>query len=90
MPETEEWELVVGDVLQLIHGPFTSDWKVVEIAEHGAILEYDGGLQLTGFEHLLTAPNGTELTRKLGQEFIGRSHWASAIRRNWPGHTGLG
>jgi hypothetical protein len=82
-------DLAVGDVLQLEHGPFTSDWKVVEIGEHGAILEYRGLVHLTGFKRLIAAPNGTVLTKSLNQEWIGRAHFASAIRQNWPGSVVL-
>jgi hypothetical protein len=77
--------LHVGDVLQLEHGPFTSDWKVVQIKEHGAVLEFAGMVFLTGFKRPITAPNGVQLTDTVYQEWLGRAHFASAIMNNWPG-----
>ena len=80
-------ELAVGDILRLKHGPFTSDWKVVEIKEHGAVLEFVGMIQFAGFRHLISAPNGKMLTHSTNQEWLGRSHFASVRRTaSFPGH----
>ena len=86
-PDSPDRPLEVGDVLQLMHGPFLSDWRVVEIKEHGAILERAGGpVELIGFGRLLEAPGGRTLTNTPRQEWLGRAGFASAIRQPWPSH----
>jgi hypothetical protein len=66
----------VGDLLQILHGPFLAQAIVEEVNENGAVVRYTGHTTLVGWENLIKAPNGTKLTKDPNQGFIGRAHFA--------------
>lgn len=70
-------ELVVGDHVELHHGPFESRWRVERIIEAGAVLVWTGYVGFAGYDAPMTAPNGKALTTSPTQEFLGRAHWQS-------------
>jgi hypothetical protein len=72
-------ELNKGDVIAQQHGPFRSMWKVADITEAGAVLDYiPGSVNFTGHGHTLDALNGKPLTSDVNQSFLGRAHWPAA------------
>jgi alkylated DNA nucleotide flippase Atl1 len=71
-------DLQVGDRIECQDGPFKSIWKVVEIIDAGAVLEYDDHVEFVGYSARAQAPNGAWLTSNTTQSFIGKAHWLSA------------
>jgi hypothetical protein len=72
-------ELEVGDVIELRHGPFASDWRVVSIGERGAVLEIETPPVFVGFSRLLHAPfDSVPLTSTTSQEFLVKTHFRGA------------
>ena len=73
-------DLHVGDRVAEQFGPYRAYGTVVEIQDHGAVIEYDFNAVLVGFPDVLAAPNGTVLTTDRAHGFIGKAHWAGTKR----------
>lgn len=69
----------VGDKLWLRHPPFRALWTVIKITEHGAVLEYAGQVEFTGYGTTQTADNGTVLTTDPDHAWLGKAHWPAAV-----------
>lgn len=88
MPE-EKKEPQPGDIYELKHGPFRSQWTVVEVTDRGAVLTYKPqSVHFVGFDRPITAPDGTQLTFGYGQDFVGRAHFDTLTQTGrFLGHT---
>ncbi len=67
----------VGDTVSRQHGPFQSIWEVYEVKPNGVILSYVGPVVYVGFDHPISAPNGTQLTFSPREDWCGRAHYSS-------------
>lgn len=73
-------ELKVGDVVPLRHGPFRAHWRVKELIDAGALLEWTGEVEFVGHRYHHEAPNGTVLSEDASLSFVGRAHFHTLKR----------
>jgi hypothetical protein len=68
-------DLRIGQILWLTHVPFRAQWRVINIIDAGAELEYTGRVEFVGFKRIVHADVGTPLTSSPDHAFLGRAHW---------------
>ena len=73
-----------NDPVIVRHGPFLCEATVEALTERGVIIRYTGQTEFVGFDQVKQAPDGTRLTDRPDQGFIGSAHLPALQPEGWP------
>jgi hypothetical protein len=72
------FEMEIGTEIRVKFGPYSTVAEVIEVTDRGAVLRFPYLAQLVGYDRVIQASDGTELTSDPAFGFLGSALFASA------------